>query len=55
MSFESYKQIVNDHETCIKSGKSVSYSFSGDGNEKANRLFITGETNISYYWKNEPD
>lgn len=55
MSFESYKKIVSDYETCIKPGNSVSYSFSGEGNEKATRLFITGETNISYYWKTEPD
>ena len=46
---------MNDINFCINPGKSKSFSFDGSGCENAGRLFITGETNISPYWKTEPD
>lgn len=55
MSFESYRQIVADADTCIRPQKTFSISFDGEGSEDASRLFITGETNISPFWKTEPD
>jgi len=42
-------------ERCIKAGSSASFSFDGGGAVTADRLFLTGETNISPYWKTEPD
>lgn len=55
MSFESYNRIMTELYTCIRPKKSVTYTFCGVGNENANRLFLTGETNISPNWKTEPD
>ncbi len=55
MYTESYKQIKTDIYTCIKPGKSLTLSFLGDEVVGADRLFITGETNVSPYWKTEPD
>ncbi len=55
MSFEAYHQVEHDIQTCIRPGKSLTFTFSGDGYRDAKRLFVTGETNISPYWKTEPD
>lgn len=55
MSFEFYKQIMTDSNTCIRPKKSLTFTFDGNGNDGASRLFLTGETNISPYWKTESD
>ncbi len=55
MSFEKYNQLMTDIYDCIKPTKSVTYTFCGDGNEDAKRLFFTGETNVSPDWKTELD
>lgn len=55
MSFEKYKRILTEINTCIRPQKSVTFTFDGTGCEGAVRLFMTGETNISPYWKTEPD
>ena len=55
MNFEFYTQIMTDINKCIRPQKSISFSFDGSGNESANRLFLTGETNVSPYWKTESD
>ena len=55
MSFEKYKRILTEINTCIRPQKSATFSFDGTGCEGAVRLFMTGETNISPYWKTEPD
>jgi hypothetical protein len=55
MSFEAYNQVMTELYECIRPKNSVTYTFYGDGNENAKRLFLTGETNISPTWKTEPD
>ncbi len=55
MSFENYVQIMENANTCIRPDKSVSFTFDGTACQGATRLFMTGETNISPYWKTEPD
>ena len=49
MNFEFYTQIMTDIKACIRPHKSITFTFDGNGNEYANRLFFTGETNISPY------
>ena len=53
MSFETYTQVKRDLNVCIRPCKSFTFTFSGKEYEKATRLFLTGETNISPYWKTE--
>ena len=55
MSFEQYHPIMTDIGTCIRPGRSVTFSFAGKDSQRAKRLFLTGETNISPFWKTEPD
>ena len=55
MYTESYKQIKTNIYTCIKPKSSFTLTFNGDEVIGADRLFITGETNVSPYWKTEPD
>lgn len=55
MNFEFYTQIMTDINKCVRPQKSISFTFDGNGNESASRLFLTGETNISPYWKTESD
>ena len=55
MSFENYVQIMENANTCIRPQKSVTFTFDGTECQGATRLFLTGETNISPYWKSEPD
>ncbi len=55
MSFENYVQIMENANTCIRPDQSVSFTFDGSQCQGATRLFMTGETNISPYWKTEPD
>lgn len=55
MSFEKYNRILTELDTCIRPQKSVTFTFDGTGCEDATRLFMTGETNISPYWKTEPE
>ena len=54
-AYESYKQIIQNADVCIRPGKRVNFSFDGSTCLRARRLFLTGETNISPYWKTEPD
>lgn len=55
MSFEDYKPIINNSDLCIRPQQSSEFVFNGDEYLAATRLFIAGETNISPYWKTEPD
>ena len=55
MSFEKYTQTMTEIDECIRPQGSASFSFDGTGCEDATRLFMTGETGISPYWKTEPD
>ena len=55
MSFEFYNQVMTDLNTCIRPQKSLTFTFDGNGNDRASRLFLTGETNISPFWKTESD
>ncbi len=55
MYFENYVKITNNSEKYIKPQKSATIEFCGKGLEDADRLFFTGESNISYFWKSEPD
>lgn len=55
MNFESYKRVIDNADVTVKPQKSVTLTFDGDGLENADRLFFTGESNISYFWKSEPD
>ncbi len=55
MSFEKYVKITDDAKTYIKPQKSATIEFCGNGLEHTDRLFFTGESNISYFWKSEPD
>ena len=55
MNFEKYTRVFENVNKHIHPQKSVTLTFDGDGLENASRLFFTGETNISYFWKSEPD
>ena len=55
MSFEQYHAVMTNVETCIRPERSARFSFQGDDLTEATRLFMTGETNISPFWKTEPD
>ena len=54
MSYETYVQIIENADTCIHPGKSVSFTFDGTAALGATRLFLTGETNIDSSFKSEP-
>lgn len=54
MSYETYLQIIENADTCIHPGKSVSFTFDGTAALGATRLFLTGETNIDSSFKSEP-
>ncbi len=58
MNFESYKRILNserDKDVCLRSGQSYSLDFEIENADRADRIFMTGETAIFYNWKTEPD
>jgi len=54
MAYETYVQIIENADTCIEPGKSVSFTFDGSESQGATRLFLTGETNIDPSFKSEP-
>lgn len=59
--FEKYFCVRNpeqyEQDDLIRSGQSVSYTFDLEDAElsASHRLFFTGETQLFYLWKNEPD
>lgn len=55
MSFENYNPILTNIDFCIRPENSVEFVFDCEDGFDASRLFVTGETNISPYWKTEPD
>lgn len=58
MNFESYKRILScerDKDVCLRSGQSYSLDFEIEDADRADRVFMTGETAIFYNWKTEPD
>ena len=59
MSFEKYTQIYSGEDkgiTLRPMGKGTSFSFSLDVKKDTRyRLFTTGESEMFYMWKNEPD
>lgn len=55
MNFERYTQITDNAGAHIRPKQSFSLTFDGQGLENADRLFFTGETAVSYFWKSEPD
>ena len=55
MNFETYNPVITNIDTCIRPMQSVSFHFDGRDGMSATRLFLTGETNISPFWKTEPD
>ncbi len=55
MSFEYYTKITDNADKYIKPQGCASICFEGDDITDADRLFFTGESNTSYFWKSEPD
>ena len=55
MSFEMYNAVMTNIDTCIRPKQSVSFDFDGSDMVSVTRLFLCGETNISPFWKTEPD
>lgn len=58
MNFESYKQFLlceKDKDITLKTGKSYTIDFDIDDEKAADRIFMTGEVEMFYNWKTEPD
>ena len=58
MSFENYKQLLlceDNKDILIRPGKSYNMDFELKNAEKADRIFMTGETGIFYQWKTESE
>ena len=48
MSYEVYNQGMDELYTCIRPKSRVPYTFNGEGNLRAKRLFLTGENTIPF-------
>lgn len=58
MNFERYERLLlcdKDKDVVLKSGKSFSLDFNIDDERAADRIFMTGEVEMFYNWKTEPD
>lgn len=58
MNFESYKQLLlceQDKDIVLRSGKSYTLEFDIEDEAAADRIFMTGEVEMFYNWKTEPD
>ena len=58
MNFESYKRLLQceqDKDITLKVGKSYTLEFDIEDECAADRIFMTGEVEMFYNWKTEPD
>lgn len=58
MEFQHYQPFYrSDEGITLRPGRSAEFHFEAgeDIDEKRARLFVTGETALFYFWKDEPD
>ena len=58
MNFEKYNRLLlceRDKDIVLKTGKSFSLDFDIEDEKAADRIFMTGEVEMFYNWKTEPD
>ena len=58
MNFERYDQLMlceQDKDVVLKTGKCFSIDFEIEDEKAADRIFMTGEVEMFYNWKTEPD